>query len=170
MTGKQISEIIRRQKVEARAEARWKKLRSVISKFKPARRDRGKIVLLGQRGSRIAAGKNRKVIAIYVNSKGKKTPVRQYDRETKKIERFAKLRKVHNLDVSRVRSKRAQKTFLTANLNRIAAGTLSEIPQSGRTHATGRQRKISCAGTRYCGSIFSKRIDRQSEAARKNWC
>lgn len=164
---KEIARRVSRQKLEARAEAKWKKLKAVIGKFRPAKKDYGKIVLIGSRGSRVAAGKNRRVIAVYINRNGKKTPVRQFDRTERKIEKFAKLRKINSVDVSRVRSKRAQNQFLTASLNRISAGTLSEVPESGRLNASARSRKISCSGTRYCGAIFSRRIDRQSDAAIK---
>lgn len=164
---KQIAQRLSAQKLDERAQAKWLRLKKVIGKFRPNKKDRGKVVLLGANGSRAAAKKNRRVIAIYVNTKGKKIPVRQYDRDDKKIEKFAKLRKVNSVDVSRVKSKKAQKKFLNAYSNRVAAGTLSEIPDSSKSDASPRSRKISCAGTRYCGQIFSRRIDRQSDAAKQ---
>lgn len=167
MTDRQLAERFAKQKRADREQRTWKKLAKVISKFRPRKADRGRIVFLGANGARTAADRNRKGVAIYVNRNGKKQPVRQYDRKTKRLEKHAHLRKINSVDVSRVRSKRAKKTFLQAYTNRIASGTLSEIPQSGRTELSGRQRKISCAGTRFCGVFFSKRIDRQSDAARQ---
>lgn len=162
----QLSKRISAQKADQREKNKWIKVKKVIGKFRPKKSDRGKIILLGAQGSRAAAGKNRRVIAIYVNTKGKKSVVRQYDRTEKKLEKFAKLRKVNSVDVSRVKSRRAQAKFLNAYSNRVAYGTLSEIPESGKSNDAVRSRKISCAGTRYCGQIFAKRIDRQSDAAK----
>ncbi len=166
LSARQLAKRIVAQKSAARAEAKFAKIRRVIGRFRPRKKDYGTIILLGARGSRVAAAKNRRVIAVYVNRKGKKTTVRQYDRKNGRLEKHPKLRKVNTVDVSRVRSKKAQKGFLRATLNRVASGALSGLPPSGKIDVPGRSRKISCAGTRYCGQIFSGRIDRQSEAAR----
>jgi hypothetical protein len=167
LTDKQLAERFAKQNREAKENRKWQKLQKVINKFRPRKSERGSIVFLGANGARTAATRNRKGVAIYVSKTGKKTPVRQYDRKSKKLERHPHLRKIHSVDVSRVRSKRAKKVFFQAYTNRIAAGAISEIPASGKTTATGRQRKISCAGTRFCGAFFSKRIDRASDAAKK---
>lgn len=101
-------------------------LRKAFAKFKPRKTEHGNVVFItkdGRRGERTG----RVGFAVYVDRRGKKHQVRQYDRRSKKVETVPTPRKISSIDVSRVKSAKARQQFLTSHLNPIAAGKVSRV-------------------------------------------
>ena len=90
--------------------------------FRPRKAERGKVVFIGREGSRDAAKKSRVGYAVYVNRRGKVSPIRAYDRKTSRVEKVPRARYLADTDISRIRSKRAKKAFLEAHTNEISRG------------------------------------------------
>jgi hypothetical protein len=143
------AEKIHREKlaeIERTHRNREKKLAAALKKFRPRKGERGKIIVIGTRGGRISNGHSRRGYAVYVNTKGRKIPVRKFSRSTGKLEKTAIPRKITSLDVSSVKSKRAKKQFLTARINSKARGIIR----------SNRKRKITGEGTRFFGKETTK--------------
>lgn len=130
-TPEQLRRKFAQQKLE-QADAKSKKsLSKALAGFKPRKRERGSVVFIGREGSRLAAHKGRTGYAVYVDRKGRKHPVRQFDRQHLRVERVPRPRKVSEIDISRVRSKRAKKKFLEAHTNEISRGQTFENSRYG---------------------------------------
>jgi hypothetical protein len=162
-TKEQLARQFARQKKRETDKKLSKLLKSSFAKFRPRKSERGSIVFINRAGKRDKSGKVG--YAVHITRAGKKRIVRQYDRKSGKIERVPKARKISSIDVSRVRNKRAQKKFLQAHVNKIAAGSLRKIRKSGKLRK-GQQGEIRSDGTRFSGKAKYKRIDIGSEAAK----
>jgi hypothetical protein len=118
----------RERAADAIAEA---KFRAAKRGFRPRKGERGSVVFLGRDGKRSAAKKGRVGYALYINRKGKISPVRQYDRKTLRLERTPKTHTLAGTDISRVRSNRAKKRFLEAHTTEISRGQTIENSRYG---------------------------------------
>ena len=126
---------------------RKQKAKYAVQKFKPKRKDRGKIIIIGVRGGRLPANNNRRGYAVYINSKGRKIPIRQHSKITGRLEKTAIPRRATSIDVSALRVKRAKKEFLVARTNPVAAGVLNRKGMG-----------VSHKGTRYAGAISTDKF------------
>jgi hypothetical protein len=123
LTREQQNKMFRRQRTEREDALALENQRRVIKKFKPKKKDFGKIAFItrdgkhGEKTSRVG-------YVVYVDKKGKKSVVRQYQRKSKKLEKVARPKKITAVDVSRVRSKKAQRVFFAAKTNPIAQGKI----------------------------------------------
>jgi hypothetical protein len=161
-TKEQLARQFARQKEKERSAKLGKLVRGAFSKFRPKKSERGSIVFINRSGKRDRSGKVG--YAVHITRTGKKRVVRQYDRKSGKVERVPKARKISSIDVSRVRNKKAQKIFLQAHVNKVAAGSLRKIRRSGKV-SSAKDGKIDSTGTRFAGSGKYRRIDIGSEAA-----
>ena len=130
-TPEQLARKFARQRQEIKDARAKKQLGLALKKFRPRKGERGKIVFIGRDGSRLASTKGRTGYAVYVDKKGKRTPIRQFDRKQLKVERVPQSRRISEIDVSRVRSKRAKKAFLESHTNEIARGQTFEKSRYG---------------------------------------
>ena len=165
-TNAQLQAIFARQRAEAKGERETAKLKSALKGFRPKKADRGKIVFIGRNGGRDADKRGRVGYAVYIDTKGRKKPVRSYDRKSKKLEKIPTPKKIQSIDVSRVRSKRAKKQFIEVKLNKVASGFLNKIP-ANRKLKKSEKIKLPESGTRYNGGGKFNRIDRGSEGCKK---
>ena len=131
LSPEQLAKAFARQR-QAEADRRaTKKLQAAIGKFRPRKADFGKIVFVGRNGSREAANTSRVGYAVYINRKGKKQPVRQFDRKSLRVERVAKAKRLSEIDISRIRSKRAKQAFLEAHTTEISRSQTIEKSRYG---------------------------------------
>jgi hypothetical protein len=118
----------RRRALVQKVRVRRAKALAVVKKFKPGARARGKIIFVGLDGKQIKGRSNRKGYAVYVNRSGKKQLIRSYDRRKKRVTKWPEAKKLKSLDVTRAKSKRARKEFLTQFLTPAAAGQITRKP------------------------------------------
>jgi hypothetical protein len=131
---------------------REKVFKIALRGFRPRKADHGKIIFIGTKGGRLGYNTSRKGFAVYVDTKGRKKPIRQRGRD-KRLERIPTPRKITTIDVTRARSKRAKKQFLTARLNPVAS---RELRKKGKG--------ISARGTRYAGTIKTDKFYAKSDS------
>ncbi len=136
---------------------RGQKFKKAVSKFRPKKADYGSIVFINIDGKRGKKFSDRKGYAVYVNSKGKKKGVRQYNRETGRIEKDPPARRISSIDINRVRSKKAKAKFWRAFTNEVVSGKLENMDK----------RKKVPNSTRFSGAIDSSRIDGKSDAVKR---
>ena len=111
-----------RQREQAKDEKQARQLRKVIGRLRPRKGERGKVVFIGKDGQRLQGNGKRVGYAVYIDRRGKKQVVRGYDRVKHRVERVAKARRLSEIDISRVRSKRAKREFLRAHSHELARG------------------------------------------------
>lgn len=121
-TPQQLAGIFSRQRTERKLEIARQKLSAALAGFRPKKGERGKIVFVRRDGTRPGRGFRGVGFGIYVDRNGKKHPIRQYDRQAKKLEKIPKPKKLSSLDVSRVRSKTAKKEYLRAITKTVGGG------------------------------------------------
>lgn len=165
-TQAELAAIFTKQRAEEKSSKLTERLKKALAGFRPRKAERGKIVFIGTKGSREAAQKGRRGFAVYIDRKGKKHPVRQYDRKAKTVEKIPIARKLSSVDISRVPSKTAKKRFLETKANKVASGVLSNLPLS-RKLKEGEKVGISGKGTRYAGKFETDRIDAASATVRR---
>jgi len=122
--------------------------------FKPGKRMRGKIIFVGLDGKAIKGRSNRKGYAVYVNRNGKKQLIRKYNRRTRLLEGYPEARQLKSLDVTRARSKRARRQFMTQFLIPAARG---EMERKGR-------KGLSTRRVRYAGGIKTDKFYLKSDS------
>lgn len=149
---KQLARQFARQRARQSLRSATAKLRSALSRFKPKVSDRGNIVFIGVTGKRDAAIHGRRGFAVYVDSKGRKNPIRQFHRNTGKLEKIPTPRKLATIDVGRVRSDRARKKFLTAHANKIIQGKIENVPSSRKIRKGGKRPHVP-NGTIHSGEL-----------------
>ena len=113
---------IREAQLKLKRQHRKERVQTVFKKFKPTKKLRGKIVFVGLNGKAIAGRSNRKGYAIYVNGNGKKALIRSFDRKRGFVALWPDAKKLSAIDVTRAKSKRARKAFLTSHLTEVARG------------------------------------------------
>ena len=130
-TQAELAAIFERQRLKKADEKRAGKIKKIVSAFRPRKKERGSVVILDSKGARQAGNRGKVGYAVYVQRDGKKVVVRQYDRLKAKVEKYPKARRVSEIDVSRVRSKRAKKRFLEAHTSEISRGAAIEKSRYG---------------------------------------
>ena len=142
-------------RIERTYDEREFRLKAAVKTFRPRKSERGSIVFVGVRGGRIPHNSNRRGYAVYVDSKGRKNPVRQLSRDTGKVERIPIARRITALDVTRVKSKKAKRNFLTARMNPVARREIRRA-KGGKG--------ISTRGTRYAGKFAADSFYTRSDS------
>lgn len=133
------------------------KFKKAVAKFRPKKTDKGSIVFVTIDGKRGRKFSDRKGYAVYVNTKGKKTGIKQYNSRTGRTEKIPVARKIASIDINKVRSKRAKLKFWRAFTNEVVSGKLENMEKRGKVPNS----------TRFSGAIKSDRIDGKSEAVSK---
>lgn len=133
---------------------RERKQADAIHNFRPRKSDRGRIIFIGSRGGRLPPGSARRGYAVYINTKGRKSVIRQLSKTAGRVEKTAIPRKLTGIDVSRLRAKRAKQRFLTARLNPVAR---AELRKKGR-------KGVASRGTRYAGNIVTDKFYENSDS------
>ncbi len=164
LSKKELREKFIKQRQAARERRLAKNLRSAFGKFRPKKSERGSVVFINRAGQRGRSG--RVGYGVYVDTKGKKHIIRQYDRKSRKIERVPAPRKVSAIDVSRVRNKGAKKKFLQAHVNPVAAGSLRKI-RSKIKETRGSAGHVPADGTRFAGKSRANSFWTGSEIVKK---
>ena len=163
LTEAELAARLSRQRQADKDRAALRKMRHAVSKFRPRKKDFGKIVMIGVKGARDADKRGRRGFAVYVNTKGRKIPVRQRSRATGKLEKAPHARKLSSVDITRVRSKRAKRDFLQTKMNPVAAG-IFRTHKGTRHLKPGEKGDLPSRATRYAGRLDAKRVDIASRA------
>jgi hypothetical protein len=128
---------------------------AVFNAYRPKKSEWGKINFVGVKGGVIKGRSGRKGYGVYVNRNGKKQLLRKYNRRVKAMEQWPEARQLKSLDVSRARSKRAKKQFLTAYLNPVARGEMRKSKKG-----------ISRKAVRYSGELSETKFYRGGDAVK----
>lgn len=129
------------------------KFKKAVAKFRPKKEDKGSIVFVTIDGKRGKKFSDRKGYAVYVNTKGKKTGIKQYNSHMGRTEKIPVARKISSIDVNKVRSKRAKAKFWRVYTNEVVSGKLESLDKIGKV-------PNSTVGS---GSSDSSRIDIDSD-------
>jgi hypothetical protein len=129
-TPEQLAKQFEKQREQDKDRKLEKEFKRAIRGFRPRKSELGRIIVLSRKGERVR-GNSRVGYAVYINTKGKKIPVKQYDRQRAKIEKFPKARRISEIDASRVRSKRAKKRFFEAHTREVDRGVTTKQARFG---------------------------------------
>jgi hypothetical protein len=155
-----IAAMFRRRRIEKDDAAALRKQKHVLAKFRPKKKDFGKIAFITNDGKH-GENTSRVGYAVYVDRNGKKHVVRQFNRKSKTLEKVATPKKITSIDVSRVRSKKAQRVFFAAKTNPVAQGKIESV--KSRHLKAGEIGKLP-NGTRFKGGFKTRAFFQESKA------
>lgn len=164
-TQAQLQRQFAKQREEEKQTILASKLKKALGRFRPKKSQRGKIIFITTDG-KAHQRTGRVGFAVYVDSNGKKQPVRSYSRKARRLEKIPAAKKLSSIDISRVRSIKAKREFLRTKLNAVSAGALERTRKTGRIKK-GKEIHLPEDGTRFAGALKTKAVDKTSAAVNK---